>query len=233
MKDDNIIKPPYLAYTTLKNFIGNLNKNGMVPSRIDKTLMPGQSGATQSYLMSSLRFFGLIDETNTPTTDLQELANSEGDERKRIWKPIFERAYGPIIGDLDLPRATLGMLHEKFASQGLTGTTVRKCHSFYAAAAEDAGIALPPQLKANARGPRKGRRKAAGTKPLPDEESEDEFGDSDDNGEGQESDQVATLRLDREGTRIIKLKGPATVTTTELDRIQKWLSFHFIVEDGE
>jgi hypothetical protein len=231
MKDENTNKPPYLAYTTFKNFITGLNKNGIVPSRIDKTLMLGQSGSTQSYLLASLRFFGLIDDNNTPADELQELAGSEGEERKKIWKRIFDKAYGPIIGDLDLPRATLGMLHEKFASQDLTGETVRKCHSFYGAAAEDAGIALPPQLKANTRGsgaPRKARKKSSG-RPAADE-TPDEFGEDEPNGGG-ESSQLATLLLDREGKRSVKVKAPATITTAELDRIQKWLSFQLIVED--
>jgi hypothetical protein len=236
MKDDNTSKSPYLAYTTFKNFITSLNKNGIIPSRIDKTLMLGQSGSTQSYLLSTLRFFGLIDENNTPTDDLQQLVGSEGDERKKIWKQIFDRAYSPIIGELDLPRATLGMLHERFASQGLTGATVRKCHSFYAAAAEDAGIALPPQLKANARGSgsRKGRKKAAGSRSAVGEEPEDEFGDTEGNGGGgNEASQLATLLLDREGKRSVKVKAPAMITKAELERIQKWLSFQLIVEDDE
>jgi hypothetical protein len=133
---------------------------------------------------------------------------------------------------LDLPRATLGMLHEKFASQGLTGATVRKCHSFYAAAAEDAGITLPPQLKANARGsgPRKGRKKA-GNKSASGNEQEDEFADTETNGDGKEASQLATLLLDREGNRSVKVKAPATISKAELERLQQWLSFQLIVED--
>ncbi|MEY2488303.1 MAG: hypothetical protein QOC70_245, partial [Verrucomicrobiota bacterium] len=152
---------------------------------------------------------------------------------KKIWREIFDRSFGPIIGDLDLPTATLGMLHEKFAEQGLTGETVRKCHSFYAAAAEDAGIALPPQLKANTRGPgtRKGRKKSNGKAGSSTEEHEDEFGDTPGAGGGKETSQTATLLLDKEGTRSVKLKAPATITKAELDRLQQWLSFQLIVED--
>jgi hypothetical protein len=125
------------------------------------------------------------------------------------------------------------MLHEKFAEQDLTGETIRKCHSFYAAAAEDAGIDLPPQLKANTRqrGPRKIRRKS--NKATPGTPPEDEFTpDGDPNG-GDDKDpiQISSLLLDKEGKRSVKLKAPATVTKSELERIKNWLSFQLIVED--
>jgi hypothetical protein len=187
----------------------------------------------QSYIWSALRFFGLIDEGKAPTDDLKALAKAEGEERKRIWKEIFDRAFDPIIGDLDLPTATLGMLHEKFADQGLTGETVRKCHSFYAAAAEDAGIVLPPQLKPNTRGgsagPRKARKKTAAGKAAG--EPEDDFASPEPgDGDGEPS-QMATLLLDREGKRLVKIKAPSTITKAELDRLQQWLSFQLIVEE--
>jgi hypothetical protein len=120
MSDESTNKPPYLPYVTFKNIITGLNKNGLIPARIDKTVLSGQSGGTQSYIWAALRFFGLIDEGKAPTEDLKALARAEGEERKKLWREIFERAFAPIIGDLDLPTATLGMLHEKFADQGLS-----------------------------------------------------------------------------------------------------------------
>lgn len=234
MTDEPKTKPPYLPYTTFKNVIANLNKNGIVPARIDKTVLAGQSGGMQSYLWSALRFFDLMDEGKVPTEDLKSLVNSEGEERKRMWRKIFDRSYAPIIGDLDLPTATLGMLHEKFAAQDLTGETVRKCHSFYAAAAEDAGIALPPQLKANTRGPsgtRKPRKKSsktgAGTEP------EDEFAIEGETNGGNDKETTQIYSLPLEGKRSVKLKAPATITTSELERIKNWLSFQLMVDDEE
>jgi hypothetical protein len=35
--------------------------------------------------------------------------------------------------------------------------------------------------------------------------------------------------LDPHGKRTIRLYGPAVVTQSELERIQQWLGFHFIV----
>jgi hypothetical protein len=235
MSEEQILKPPYLSYTTFKNFLGSL-KNGVIPARIDKTLMVGQSGATQSYLMAALRFFKLIDATGAPEPELKTLITSEGEERKDVWKERFETGYKPVIGDLNLETATVGMLHEKFSALSLASDTVKKCHSFFAAAAEDAGVALAPQLKPNTRGASTGRRSGKKKTPKPGFAAPaDEFaGEDEGNGNGgAEPTQVATLLLDREGKRTVKLRAPATITTAELERIQKWLSFQLIVEAPE
>jgi hypothetical protein len=228
MNTESTNKPPYLPYTTFKNILASLNKNGIIPARIDKTVLSGQAGGTQSYLWAAFRFFGLMDEGKAPTEDLKSLVRAEGESRKEIWKEIFDRAYGPIIGDLDLTTATLGMLHEKFNDMGLAGETARKCHSFYAAAAEDAGEGLPPQLKPNTRGssPRKARKAKAG---KPENGGDDEFEELPPGTHPK----PATLLLNAEGTRLVRLTAPASVTKAELQRIQSWLSFQLIVEEGE
>jgi hypothetical protein len=235
MNEDNQAKPPpYLSFTTLKNFLASL-KNGAIPARIDKTLMVGQSGATQSYLMSSLRFFDLIDANGAPRPELKTLVMSEGDERKKIWKPIFEKGYEPIIGDLNLETATVGMLHEKFSAQGLAGETVKKCHSFFAAAAKEAGIPLAPQLEPNARGSGAGgrrRKKVSPTVAKLNITDVDDFTDPNPS-DSTRKDKVSTLLLDSKGEREVKVKAPLSITKAELDRIQKWLSFQLIVEDQE
>jgi hypothetical protein len=233
MNEDNQTKPPpYLSYTTFKNFLASL-KNGVIPARIDKTLMVGQSGATQSYLMSSLRFFDLINANGAPQPELKSLVMSEGDERQKIWRPIFEKGFKPIIGDLNLETATVGMLHEKFSDQGLAGQTVKKCHSFFAAAAKEAGVPLAPQLEPNTRGSGGGGRRRKKTPPAkPSGGDPDEFATEDEtNGGDKEPMQISSLLLDKSGKRSVKLKAPATVTKSELERIQKWLSFQLIVED--
>ena len=230
MKEEGKTKPPpYLSFTTFRNFLATL-KNGAITARIDKTLMLGQSGATQSYLMSSLRFFDLIDSTGAPKPELKALVTSEGDQRQKIWKPIFEKGYEPIIGNLNLETATVGMLHEKFSDQGLAGETVKKCHSFFAAAAKEAGIALAPQLEPNTRGSGRRTRRKAPSMPRKREEGQE----SDTNNDaGAKDSQIATLRLDGSGTRSFKITAPSTVSKSELERIQKWLSFQLIVSDEE
>jgi hypothetical protein len=232
MNDEPKNKPPYLPYTTFKNVITNLNKNGIIPARIDKTVLAGQSGGMQSYLWAAFRFFDLMDEVKAPTEELKSLARAEGDERKKIWRRIFDRAYQPIIGDLDLATATLGMLNDKFAEQDLAGETVRKCHSFYAAAAADAGIDLPPQLKANTRAKgRKIRRKSGKVSTTTELDDEFESEDETNGGNVKEKSRIYTLPLGN--NRSVQLKAPNTVTKGELERIKNWLSFQLIVSDSE
>lgn len=156
-------KPPYLPYSTFKNFLASL-KAGAIPSRIDKSLLDRYSGSIQSWLISALKFFKFIDESGKPDPELESFIESEEKDRKGIWRVIFDRAYGPLINGLDLARATPGELSERFAAQGLSGETLGKCHSFFAAAAEDAGVVLADHLKVRAKpsGPRKSRKNRNG-----------------------------------------------------------------------
>jgi hypothetical protein len=141
-----------VAYATFKNFIDGMQESVM-PSRIDRSVMPGQSGANQTYILAALKFFDLTDEKAAPTDHLKALV--EGDEKTRAetLKKIVEHGYAFIFkSDLDLQRATEAQLHEKFIERGLAGDTIRKCHSFFVNAADDAGIALGKHLKPRSRG---------------------------------------------------------------------------------
>lgn len=145
-----------------------MRENG-IPARIDRSVMPGQSGANQTYLLTALRFFGLIDDKAAPTNDLKELVESKDDKRKETLKRLVERGYSFIFeSDLDLMKATEAQLHETFRDKGLGGDTLRKCHSFFVSAAEDAGIPLGKHLKPRgvirSTGPRRrsGKRRAQG-----------------------------------------------------------------------
>src|SRR5436190_5163425 len=159
-------KPPYLPYSTFKNFLASL-KAGAIPSRIDKSLLDRYSGSVQSWLIAALKFFGFTDESGKPLPLLESYIESEGENRKKLWKGIFIDAYRPIISGLDLTRATPGELSERFAAQGLSGETLWKCHSFFAAAADDAGISIADHLKVRAKpsGPRKSRKNRNGGLP--------------------------------------------------------------------
>ena len=240
MPDDSSNKPkaPYLPYTTFRNFLSSL-KAGAIPLRIDKTLMVGHSGSIQSWLISALKFFTLIDENSKPTDDLTLLVEGEGDAKKAAWKRVFERGYAPIIAELDLQRATLGQLNEQFGKD-FSVETVRKCQSFFAAAAEDAGIALADQLKPRARtsGPRKIRKNRvpstapseAHTDPVIQNGQNNGAAGSGAVGAGAGSSATATLLLSPDGVRFVRLTAPPTVTSAELTRIQSWLGFQLIVE---
>jgi len=186
--------------------------------------------------MSSLRFFNLLDANDAPRPELKSLVTSEGEERKKVSRPIFERGYESIIGDLNLETATVGMLHEKFAAQELASETVKKCHSFFAAAAEEAGVPLAPQLKPNTRGSGSGGRRRKKTPPTKRSGGEpDEFFDENASNAGEQNDKIilSTLFLDSKGARKVKVQAPPSITTAELERIKNWLSFQLIVSDSE
>lgn len=158
-KETSSKSPPYLAYATFKNFLSSVGK-GVIPKVVNKHLIVGQSGSNQTYILSALKFFGLIDANGIPQSEFQTLVKAEGDERKRVWKAIFTKGYASLIHDLDLADATPGLLNQRYADQGLTGATLRKCHSFFISAAEDAGISLAPGLKPT-RGAKVGRPRKA------------------------------------------------------------------------
>lgn len=231
MNDEPKLKPPYVAYATFKNFISSMEE--LVPARIDAThpFMVGQSGSTQSYLMSALRFFELVDD-RTPTPALQTFVKSKDEERKEMWRKMFTKAYSPIMSDLDLTTATAGMLHEKFREQSLSGETINKCYSFFIAGAEDAGLPMAPHLRPGARGsggnaPRRSRKVPRSNGGQQEPASNESKTDT----EKPPAEHVtATLRLNADGSRIVKLITPPTITASELERIKNWMGFQLIVD---
>src|ERR1700733_5151148 len=60
------MKPPYVAYKTFANTLASLRESGL-PDRIDRSVFPGLAGGTQSFLMSALKFMGLIIGEGTPS----------------------------------------------------------------------------------------------------------------------------------------------------------------------
>ena len=152
--------PPYLSFTTLTNFIEGLGVN--MPTRIDKSLMKSMSGAAQSALISALDYLGLK-KGDKPTDELVALASAQGDERGKQWESLIRHSYGFLFtSGFELNRATQGELEERFRTQGVSGSTIGKCVSFFTAAAQVAGIALSPHFKQiKSRAPRAARGSGA------------------------------------------------------------------------
>ena len=228
-------KPPYLSCTTLTNFLKGLDE-GVIPSQIDKSLMPGFSGATQSSVLAALTFFGLTDDKGKPTPLLAQLLKAKvvGEDAKPIWNQLFDASYGPVVGDLDLTTATPTQLLEKFKVYEYGGDTLRKCHVFFIAMSELAGVPLAKHLKVVGRvtAVKKGPKKDRGMNGM--DNGADANVDDSDNDEMPELEghRIAQLPLNSSGERLIRMQAPTTVTTAELKRIQAWLSFQLIVEDA-
>lgn len=226
-------KPPYLSFTTFRNFLESFIE-GVIPEKIDKSLMIGQSGGNQTYLMNALLFLGLMDEEQKPTDKLRSLLESWSSEEssRRIWKELFECSYKNIIEGLDLERATPEQLKSRFQEFEYGGDTLRKCHLFFNNIAEAGGVKLGPFLKNVGRAP-SGRPRKAKTKkalaqqvdePIASPKQKDEF----------DSHDVSVLKLDAYGKRMLKVKGPVAITEAELERIKSWVAVHFfVVESAE
>jgi hypothetical protein len=163
--------PAYVNYSTFTNFIGRLE--GIVPDRIDKSLMTSMSGSGQAALKSSLRYLRLTDEDEHPTPLMHELVEASEADRKHVLKKVLQQSY-PFLtnGSLNLGKATMHLLEDWFREQGISGTTVDKSAKFFLDAAQVADIHLGPYLAQKSRRrsqPRKkvNRRKPPKQKPPP------------------------------------------------------------------
>ena len=142
----DVVSAPYVPFPTFKSFLGKLAKNGGVPSNINKSVMNGIAGGTQSHLTIALKFLNLIDESGTPSPELEQLVSAHGtSDWAQVLKPIIVESYNPIIGDLDLLKASADELDNCFI--GLTAATLDKTVRFYVAALSDSQIGFSAFIK--------------------------------------------------------------------------------------
>lgn len=157
--------PPYVPYVTFKNYLESLRAG--IPAQIDRSVMSSYSGAIQSWLTTSLKYFNLITDAGIPTDALREVVQSEGEGRQRALTALLKAGYPFLFTNaFDLGKATPAMLDKAFTSTGATGDTVNKSKAFFIALAKDAGIDLSPHLLQKFRKTRstlqRGRRAALG-----------------------------------------------------------------------
>jgi hypothetical protein len=135
---------PYIPFKTLLSLLDRLKENG-IPNRIDRTYLGYTSGAIQTYLLSALRAFGLINENGRPTEALVELAEDEGGRPQRIGE-LVRKYYADALA-LG-PGATPGELAEVFRDKyELQGDTARKGITFFLNAAGFGGVEVSPHYK--------------------------------------------------------------------------------------
>jgi hypothetical protein len=90
----------------------------------------------------------LLTPSGRPTEKLRGLVTSEGPARKKLQQEIIRSSYVFIFtSGFDLRTATTHQLEELFQQTGASGETVRRCISFFLAAAKNAGIPFSPYLK--------------------------------------------------------------------------------------
>ena len=173
--DATPLLPPYLPFKTFESFIMRLNET-TVPPRIDSSLLRSYSGSVASQLRGTLRFLGLINEADQTTDGLRELVSASGTPN---WQTALGRvvsdAYRELTDGVQLHATTKGELEERFKARGADGDVLRKCLSFYVAAATAGGVSLSPHILAERRGrpvqPRGKSKKSREEPKEPDAES--------------------------------------------------------------
>jgi len=150
--DKPIPVPPYLP---LKTFFGALDAlREVVPSRIDRAIWRSQSGATQTQIMVTFRFFGLIDDSDAPALPLLEkLAKADEAERKKLLRTLVEKKYSAIVA-LDLTKMTPSLLSEQLGKFGVSGDTLRKASTFFLQIAKFVDLPISPYLTVRTSSPR-------------------------------------------------------------------------------
>jgi len=131
------------------------------PTRIDKSYLDNQSGATQTAILSGLRSIGLIDEDGRLTEAFKKLVVADDAQRKQAVAELLGSQYGSIV-ELGTTNATQLQLEEAFKTLfDVQGETRRKSVAFYLKAAQYAGVPVSRQWKTpRTTAPRSGRRKA-------------------------------------------------------------------------
>ena len=148
------ISAPYMSWTTFTSFIGELNKKGSTPPRIDTSLLTSKAGNVQSQIRNALAFFGLTQgAAHDVTTRLRELVAAHGNKEK--WQDALQvllLSYAPITGELDA-NATHQQLEEAMEKGGLKGSVPKqKGARFYLSLSNEAGVKVSPHFKALRRG---------------------------------------------------------------------------------
>jgi len=156
--------PPYVSYRTFQNFLEGLQQG--IPARIDRSYWGDRlSGSTGIQLMSALRFLGLIDANNVPTSQLKLLAATKGSQKTEILRQVTTEAFSFLTeGSFELQNSTYAQLQEAFHNTfELTDGVSRKCVKFFVEMASAAGIPLSPFIAKRLRSV----RSASGTKTMP------------------------------------------------------------------
>ena len=137
--------PPYVSFKTFLGFLEWL-EGIVIPNRLDRSFWGERlSGASGTQLMSALRFLDLIDINNRPRSRLEDLANNPG-KRKAILREHLPKCYASALRDLNLDRASLGELEERFRTYSIDGDTLRKALAFFINAYDYSNIPLSPHL---------------------------------------------------------------------------------------
>jgi len=141
---------PYLPFDTFKNFIEGLSGGRPLPPRIDRSLMAGMAGGTQTLLLGALSAFGLIGDNREVRQPFAELVRAEPDQRQELIARLLRETYPEALA-LAERHATADQLAENFrAMSGYQGSTLRKAITFFLNMAKYAQVEVSPFFRAPA-----------------------------------------------------------------------------------
>lgn len=177
--DSRSPKPAYVPWKTFIGFLDQFQGKGL-PARIDRSVLQGKSGASQSQLIGALKFLGLIDDNGTPSSDLLSLV-VDPSARQEVMGKLVKSKYAEAL-EISRQNGTQAMLEEEFSSYGVRGSTHRKAVGFFLAAAKLGGIEVsghfhtPRRIRPGARRPNRGQpsdTEGRGTTAVQDPDDED------------------------------------------------------------
>ena len=139
------VSPPYVSFNTFKTLLDWLTVEG-VPLKLDRSFWHDKfSGSTGSQLMASLRFLGLLKDTN-PLPELENLIQASADTKPLILKALLQNSYSFIPFE-ELNRATPAMLKTWFKTYPIDGHTLRKAISFFISASIEGHVPLSNSIR--------------------------------------------------------------------------------------
>jgi len=150
--------PPYVSYKTLMGVVERMEKDGAIPSQIDKSYVTNVPWGSQNHLLAAFGWLGLTKD-GVPTPLLERLV--EPAARKAVWQGILRERYPGPMGLAQ--NATQQQLEAEFKNYNLSAEVQRKALSFFLAAAKAVDVPLSPLFKPQkaSNGPRKPRVKAS------------------------------------------------------------------------
>ncbi len=150
-KDKKFIPPYGIPWATFKNTLDKMTPDTL-PNRVDRTYLPNMAGNSQTYLISALKAFGLINEKNDVQAPLKALVADPAEQKSRIAE-LLQTHYPDQVA-LGQTNATPGELDESFTKSfpSLSGDSKRKAITFFLHAAEFAGVKRSPLWAMKQRG---------------------------------------------------------------------------------
>lgn len=150
-RDRDQLAPPYSGYNMHLAVLTRLRQHGIPADLRASELIKGPLGKDTYYqLIRAWRYLGLANDNGEPEDILHQLVNSDGEEYQRLLKGILLSSYrfvfGPHVVPINMERATDEELVRRFAEQGISALTVRRCVSFLVRMARDAGLPLSEEL---------------------------------------------------------------------------------------